>query len=208
MRRSLNRLLVVILIPILALAATSCGNVQGRTAMPETNDLGSVFDAHVAHEFVEHDVEATMRTMVPEPYLLHVPTMTGGLGAAEVRSFYASRFVGKWPADTKVNQVSRTVGREQVVDELLMSFTHDVPLDFMLPGVAPTGKRVELPVVVVMKFQGGKILHEHIYWDQASLLAQVGLLDPNVLPVTGADQAHALRDTSVPLNRIMDKFHR
>lgn len=193
---------------LMLITIVGCQTMQGRTAMQETNDLGSVFDAHVAHEFVEHDVEATMRTMVPEPYLLHVPTMTGGLGAAEVRSFYASRFVGKWPADTKVNQISRTVGRDQVVDELLMSFTHDVPLDFMLPGVAPTGKRVELPVVVVMKFQGGKILHEHIYWDQASLLAQVGLLDPNILPVTGAEQAQALRDTSVPLNRIMDRGRR
>ncbi|MEW6543425.1 MAG: nuclear transport factor 2 family protein [Nitrospirota bacterium] len=172
---------------------------------PGSNDLGAVFDAHVTHEFVDHDVDATMRTMAATPYLLHVPTMTGGAGAEEVRRFYATYFVGKWPADTKAEQVSRTVGRDQVVDELIMRFTHDVPLDFMLPGIPPTGKPVVLPVVVVMRFEGGEIAHEHIYWDQASLLAQVGLLDPKVLPVTGAEQAKALQDRSVPLNRLLNR---
>ena len=157
-----------------------------------SGELGAVFDAHVRHEFVDHDVDATMRTMVAEPYLLHLPTLTGGVGAAEVRGFYERYFVGKWPADTKVKRVSRTVGRDQVVDELIVSFTHDVPLDFMLPGIKPTGKHVELPHVVVMKFEDGKIAHEHIYWDQASLLVQVGLLDPKTIPAVGVEQARKL----------------
>lgn len=190
---------------LLALATAGCQGMKGETTMGQTTDLGSVFDVHVAHEFVDHDVEATMRTMVAEPYLLHLPTMTGGKGGAEVRDFYARHFVGKWPADTKAQQVSRTAGGDQVVDELLMTFTHDVPMDFMLPGVAPTGRRVELPVVVVMKFKEGKIVHEHIYWDQATLLVQVGLLDPRLLPVTGADQAKALLDPSVPLNGLLTR---
>ncbi len=168
-----------------------------------TQGLGAVFDAHVQHEFVDHDVDATMRTMTAQPYLLHVPTLTGGLGADEVRRFYERWFVGKWPADTKVERVSRTVGQDQVVDELVMRFTHDAPLDFMLPGVPPSGKQVELPVVVVMKFEGGKIAHEHIYWDQASLLVQVGLLDPVSLPAVGAEQARALQDRSQPLNGLL-----
>jgi carboxymethylenebutenolidase len=155
-------------------------------------DLGAVFDAHVRHEFVDRDVEATMRTMVAEPYVHNVPTLAGGVGNASVHRFYTDHFVGKMPADTKVVRVSRTVGKDQVVDELILSFTHDVELDFMLPGIPPTGKRVELPHVVVMKFQGGKIAHEHIYWDQGSLLAQVGLLDPKTLPVVGAEQARRL----------------
>jgi carboxymethylenebutenolidase len=163
-------------------------------------DLGSVFDAHVKAEFVDHDVDATMRTMVAEPYLLHLPTLTGGNGATEVRDFYDKHFVGKWPTDTSATTVSRTVGTDQVVDELLMRFTHDVPMAFMLPGVPPTGKRVELPVVVVMRFKHGKIAHEHIYWDQASLLVQVGLLDPTTVPCVGADQARAILDPSLPLN--------
>jgi len=169
-----------------------------------TTDLGSVFDAHVKHEFVDHDVNATMRTMVTEPYLLHVPTLTGGNGAAEVRGFYERHFVGKWPTDTQVSQISRTVGTNQVVDELLLRFTHDMPLAFMLPGVPPTGKRVELPVVVVMKFKDGKIAHEHIYWDQASLLVQIGLLDSDTLPVVGAEQARTLLDPSLPLNGLIE----
>ena len=170
-----------------------------------TVDLGAVFDAHVKHEFVDHDVDATMRTMVAEPYLLHVPTLTGGKGAAEVRRFYDRHFVGKWPADTTVSGISRTVGKEQVVDELILRFTHDVNLAFMLPGVPPTGKYVELPVVVVMRFDNGKIVHEHIYWDQASLLVQVGLLDPKTLPGVGVEQARALLDPSLPLNGLIHK---
>lgn len=166
-------------------------------------DLGAIFDAHVKHEFVDHDVHATMQTMVQEPYLLHVPTLTGGAGSRDVRRFYERYFVGKWPADTTVSQISRTTGEDQVVDELILRFTHDVPLAFMLPGVPPTGKPVELPVVVVMKFENGKIAHEHIYWDQASLLVQVGLLDPAALPVVGAEQAHTLLDQSLPLNALM-----
>jgi carboxymethylenebutenolidase len=161
--------------------------------MNPTTNLAEIFDAHVMHEFVDHDVDATMRTMAPEPYLLHVPMLTGGDGAAAVRRFYEQFFVGKWPEDTKVTRVSRTVGTDQVVDELILSFTHDVRLDFMLPGIAHTGRHVEMPTVVVMKFEQGKIAHEHIYWDQGSLLAQVGLLDPGQLPVIGAEQAAALR---------------
>ena len=168
-------------------------------------DLGTVFDAHVTHEFVDHDVDATMRTMVPEPYLLHVPTLTGGVGGTEVRRFYERYFVGKWPSDTKVSQISRTVGTDQVVDELILRFTHDVPLAFMLPGVPPTGKHVELPVVVVMRFENGKIAHEHIYWDQASLLVQVGLLDPKTLPAVGIEQARTLLDHSLPFNILLNK---
>lgn len=159
----------------------------------ERSPLADVFDAHVAHEFVDKDVDATMQTMVPEPYLLHLPTLAGGEGRTAVRRFYEQVFVGKWPADTKVMRVSRTVGTDQVVDELLIGFTHDVPLEFLLPRVPPTGKQVELPFVVVMRFEDGKIAHEHIYWDQGSLLVQVGLIDPRVLPVIGADQASALR---------------
>jgi carboxymethylenebutenolidase len=78
------------------------------------------------------------------------------------------------------------------VDELIVSFTHDTQWDYLLPGIPPTGRRVELPHVVVMKFENGKDAHEHIYWDQASLLVQVGLLNPASLPVAGVDQAREL----------------
>ena len=159
----------------------------------KSTSLADVFDAHVAYEFVDKNVDATMETMTPEPYLLHLPTLAGGHGRAAVRRFYEQTFVGKWPADTRMTRLSRTVGTQQVVDELLISFTHDAPMEFLLPGVAPTGKQVDLPFVVVMKFEEEKIAHEHIYWDQGSLLAQVGLMDQALLPVIGAEQGGALR---------------
>jgi carboxymethylenebutenolidase len=161
-------------------------------------DLGAVFDAHVAHEFVDQDVDATMRTMTAEPYVHNVVTAKGGYGGDGVRRYYTEEFVGKMPKDTQVIPISRTVGKDQVVDELILTFTHDIPIESMLPGVPPTGRFVELPHVVVMKFEDGKIAHEHIYWDQASLLVQVGLLDPERVPATGAEQARKLVELTQP----------
>jgi carboxymethylenebutenolidase len=160
-------------------------------------NLGAIFDKHVKSEFEDHDVDATMKTMVKEPYVHHVPTLTGGVGYDGVYNFYKNDFVGKMPDDTKIIRVSRTVGRDQVVDELIISFTHDREIKIMLPGIPPTGKHVELAHVVVMKFdENNKIVHEHIYWDQASLLAQVGLLDSTSLPVYGIEQTRKLLEIS------------
>ena len=156
-------------------------------------DLGAVFDKHIKCEFEDHDVDATMKTMTKQPYVHHVPVLTGGMGYDGVYDFYKNYFVGKMPDDTKVERISRTVGKEQVVDELIMRFTHDRQIDFMLPGIPATGRYVELPLVVVMKFNCNKIAHEHIYWDQGSLLAQIGLLDTNNLPITGVEQSKKLQ---------------
>jgi carboxymethylenebutenolidase len=155
-------------------------------------DLGAVFDAHVGAEFETKSIDDTMATMADDPYVWHVPTNMGGDGFDSVRSFYSTSFVGKWPADTRAEQIGRHVAENTVVEELVMSFTHDVQLDVLLPGVPPTGRHVELPVVVVMGFDGVKVAYEHIYWDQGSLLAQVGLIDPEELPVI-PDQAATLR---------------
>lgn len=159
-------------------------------------NLGVVFDRHIKHEFEDHDVDATMQTMTKEPYVHHVPMMTGGVGYQGVYNFYKNHFIGKMPADTKIVRISRTIGKDQVVDELIISFTHDREVEYMLPGVSPTGKYITLPHVVIMNFKDGKIAHEHIYWDQASLLVQVGLLDPRLLPVTGQEQAKRLLELS------------
>ena len=159
-------------------------------------NLSVVFDRHIKHEFEDHDVDATMQTMTKEPYVHHVPMMTGGVGYQGVYNFYKNHFIGKMPADTKIVRISRTIGKDQVVDELIISFTHDREVEYMLPGVSPTGKYIMLPHVVIMNFKDGKIAHEHIYWDQASLLVQVGLLDPGLLPVTGQEQAKRLLELS------------
>jgi carboxymethylenebutenolidase len=162
----------------------------------QEHKLGAVFDKHIKHEFQDHDVDATMETMTKEPYVHHVPVMTGGIGYAGVYNFYKNHFIGKMPTDTKVARISRTVGKDQVVDELILSFTHDREIDFILPGVPASGKYVELPCVVLMNFKDGKVAHEHIYWDQASLLVQIGLLDQKPLPVTGREQAKRLLELS------------
>jgi carboxymethylenebutenolidase len=158
----------------------------------DSSDLGTLFDGHIAREFADHDVNATMETMIPEPYVHCVPIMTGGFGARRVRRFYSEHFINQIPKDATVTPISRTVGNNQVVDEFIISFTHDTQWDYLLPGIPPTGKRVELPHVVVMKFENGKVAHEHIWWDQATLLVQVGLLDPVKLPVAGVEQAREL----------------
>jgi carboxymethylenebutenolidase len=172
--------------------------------MSSTTDIASVFDEHVAAEFAARDLDATMATMSDEPYVLHLPPLTGGVGFEGVRSFYGAHFIGKWPADTQITPVSRTIGEDQVVDELVVSFTHDVEMDAIVPGVPATGRSVRLPFCVVVKFEGSKVAHEHIYWDQASLLVQLGLLDPNGLPVTGAEQADNVVDPHAhPLNDLI-----
>ena len=121
------------------------------------HDLAATFDAHVRAEFQDLDLEATMETMTADPYVHHVPTITGGNGTADVRAFYGKHFIGQWPADTQVQPVSRTIGTDQVVDELVISFTHDRALDIMLPGIPPTGRPIRVPVVVVVGFEDGKV---------------------------------------------------
>jgi carboxymethylenebutenolidase len=165
-------------------------------------DLAAMFDAHVKAEFQNLDLEATMSTMTDDPYVHHVPTITGGNGTAGVRDFYGHHFIGQWPDDTETRQVSRTVGENQVVDELMMTFTHDRPLDIMLPGIPPTGRRIAVAVVVVVGFENGRVSHEHIYWDQATVLVQAGLLDPSGLPIVGSEQAKALLDQERPKNEV------
>ena len=160
----------------------------------ESNRIDKVFDKHIEYEFENKDLEATMSTMIKDPYVHHVPTLTGGIGYSEVRSFYKNHFIGKMPKDIKIKPISRTVGQDQVVDEVIISFTHDSEIDYMLPGVAPTGKYVEIPHVVIMKFIKGKIAHEHIYWDQASVLVQLGLLDQKNLPITGIQQSQRIKE--------------
>jgi carboxymethylenebutenolidase len=166
-------------------------------------DLGAVFDAHVQAEFVDLDVDAAMATMTADPYLTHLPALTGGYGYDGLRTFYQDHFVGKWPADTVTEEVSRTVGDNRLVDEMILRFTHDIEMDGILPGVAPTGRFVEMALAVVVDFEDGKISAERIYWDQASVLVQLGLLDPAGLPVTGVEQAQTVKDPTRPRNRLL-----
>lgn len=160
------------------------------------------FQKHVAAELAG-DLDTTLSTMSDDPHLNHVPTMAGGVGRDGVRNFYRDHLVGKFfPPDVKMTNVSSTVGENQIVDEVFISFTHTTTIDWLLPGVAPTGKPVEMAVAVVVGFKDGKISHEHIYWDQAGVLVQVGLLDPKGLPVTGAESARKVLNPKLPARQM------
>jgi len=174
----------------------------------EKPDLAALWEAHCRHEFETRDVDATMASMVAEPYVNHIPTMTGGVGHDQLKRFYKYHFIGNNPPDTELVTVSRTVGADSLVDEMIFRFTHTREIDWMLPGIPPTGKKVEVPLVAIVRFQGDKLVHEHIYWDQASVLVQIGMLDPAGLPVAGAETARKVLDKSLPSNALMTGWAR
>jgi carboxymethylenebutenolidase len=183
-------------------------------AKPEDNDatnnlspaqeaLRKLWEDHMRYEFSTRNTDDTLATMVDDAYVNHIPVLTGGSGRGELREFYSKRFIPQMPPDTEMTPVSRTIGEDQIVDEMVFKFTHTIPMDWMLPGIPPTGKRVEIPLVAIVRFREGKLAHEHIYWDQASVLVQIGLLDSDKLPVVGVESAKKVLDPSLPANELM-----
>jgi len=175
---------------------------------PAQETLQQLWEEHVRHEFATHNTEETLATMVEDAYVNHIPVLTGGVGKDELREFYSKRFIPQMPPDTEMTPVSRTIGNDQLVDEMVFKFTHTSRMDWMLPGIAPTGKRVEVPLVAIVRFREGKLAHEHIYWDQASVLVQLGLLDAVTLPVAGIESARKALDPSLPSNALMGRADR
>jgi carboxymethylenebutenolidase len=152
-------------------------------------EMIELWDEHTRHEFATQDVSSTLATMIDDAYVNHVPVMTGGVGRAALEAFYGDEFISKMPPDTSIQLISRTVGENQLVDEMIFSFTHSQAMPWMLPGVAPTMRHVSVPLVAVVGFRDGKVCHERIYWDQASVLKQIGLLAEESLPVFGVETA-------------------
>ena len=179
------------------------GSGTRLTAAQET--LRRIWEEHVRHEFATHNTEDTLGTMVEDAYVNHIPVLTGGVGQDELRKFYSKRFIPQMPPDTEMTPISRTIGNDQLVDEMVFKFTHTIRMDWMLPGLAPTGRRVEVPLVAIVQFREGKLAHEHIYWDQASVLVQLGLLDAAALPVAGIESARKALDPSLPSNALMGR---
>ena len=175
---------------------------------PAQEDLSQLWDEHVRFEFSTRNTEDTLATMVDDAYVNHIPVLTGGVGRDELRDFYSKRFIPQMPPDTEMTPVSRTIGEDQLVDEMVFKFTHTIRMDWMLPGVAPTGKRVEVPLVAIVRFRDGKLAHEHIYWDQASVLVQIGLIDTAKLPVAGVESARKVLDPALPANVLMSRADR
>ena len=167
--------------------------------------LADLWEAHVHFEFASRDTEDTLATMVDDAHVNHIPVMTGGVGKAELHEFYSQHFIPKMPPDTEMTPISRTIDNHQVVDEMVFKFTHTITMDWMLPGIAPTGKRVEVPLVAVIRFRDGKLAHEHIYWDQASVLVQLGLLDASALPVVGIASAAKAINSNLPSNELIHR---
>ena len=165
--------------------------------------LQDLWEKHIQYEFATCNTEDTLATMVADAYVNHMPVMTGGVGRDALREFYSKRFIPQMPPDTEITPVSRTIGNDQLVDEMIFKFTHTIRMDWMLPGSAPTGKRVEVPLVAIVRFRDGKLAHEHIYWDQASVLVQLGLLDAGALPVVGVESARKALDPRVPSNALI-----
>lgn len=166
-------------------------------------DLEALWAEHVKYEFETSNTEDTLATMVEDAYVNHIPVMTGGVGKAELREFYAKHFIPQIPPDTEMVPLSRTVGADRLVDEMVFKFTHTIPMDWMLPGIAPTGRRVEVALVAIVHFRDGKLAYEHIYWDQASVLVQIGLLNPDGLPVAGVEAARKALQPTLPSNTLM-----
>ena len=180
-------------------------NLAGAGFASAQQALSERWDEHVKYEFATRDTEDTLKTMVEDAYVNHVPVLTGGVGHDQLREFYSGAFIPQMPPDTSMTPVSRTIGVDQVVDEMVFEFTHTIKMDWMLPGVAPTGKHVRIPLVVIVHFRDGKLAHEHIYWDQASVLAQLGLIETARLPVAGVETAEKVLNPSLPANRLMER---
>jgi carboxymethylenebutenolidase len=170
--------------------------------METQSTLSNVWDRHLGAEFAAKSADEAVATMSDESYVNLIPLMLGARGRDQVREFYADHFVSQLPPDIEVDTVSRTIGQERVVDEMIIRFTHSIRMDWLLPGVPPTGKRVEVPCVGIIQFKGDKIAHEHLYWDQASLLVQVGLLD-RTLPVRGGEIAAQVLNPTQPMNELI-----
>jgi len=175
---------------------------------PAQERLSQLWEEHVRYEFATRNADDTLATMVEDAYVNHIPVLTGGSGQDELREFYSRHFIPQMPPDTEMTPVSRTIGEDQIVDEMVFKFTHTIQMDWILPGIPPTGKRVEVPLVAIVRVRDGKLAHEHIYWDQASVLVQIGLLDPAKLPVVGVESAKKVLDPSLPANELMKRVDR
>ncbi len=159
-----------------------------------TSPLLEVWQTHLYAEFAQRDVDLALSTMTDDPYVICVPVGRGGHGRAGVRRFYAEEFFRGIAPDTQMTPIAQTIAESTLVDESVISFTHDVPMEWLLPGIAPTGRKLEFAMIAVISFEAGKIASERLYWDQATLLVQLGILDPATPSVRGADVVSLLLD--------------
>ncbi|KXT16071.1 hypothetical protein AC579_7112 [Pseudocercospora musae] len=171
------------------------------------NDIEAVRDHHVKHLHSGQE-EKALKQIRPYGHVINTPTLTGGIGCEDLEEFYTNFFTpipSNPDKSLQLRLLSRTIGTDRIVDELYLSLTHSQTIDWLLPGIPPTGKRIEIAVVSIFHVRGERLESEHVYWDQASVLVQAGLLDPKVvpghlkkkgvsqLPVVGAEGARAIK---------------
>ncbi|EHA47811.1 hypothetical protein MGG_09427 [Pyricularia oryzae 70-15] len=164
-----------------ALSHTRNLNLLKRHMGGPNFDLEQIWDEHCHYEFVDRSAEHTMSTMVQEPYVNHVPVLTGGVGREPLTSFYRSHFIFSNASDAELELVSRSVAIDRVIDEFIFKCTHNLEIDWLVPGIPPTGKKLEIPFTAVVNIRGDRLFHEHISWDQGTVLRQLGLM-PEYLP--------------------------
>jgi len=174
---------------------------------PHQRAMQELWEQHLAAEFQRKDAAESCGTMVADPVVNHVPVLTGGRGQKQLQHFYANYFIPQMP-EIEMIPLARTISDERIIDEFVFRFTHTVRMDWLLPGIPPTGKRVEVAKVVVVEFRDGKIAAERIYWDQATVLVQLGLLDASKLPVAGAEAAQKVLHPELPANQLIKRFVR
>jgi carboxymethylenebutenolidase len=144
------------------------------------DQMVELWERHTACEFALKDADLAVSTMVDDAVVMHLPTMSGGFGKENLRHYYADVFIPGIPADTTSEVIARSVGDGLLVEEFIMRMTHNQAIPFLLPGLAPTDKAVEVPTVVIVKFRGDLMESERLYWDQATVLRQVGLIDASL----------------------------
>jgi len=172
---------------------------------PRQEELATLWEEHLKYEFETHDTDATLDTMVSDAYVNHVPVLTGGSGHTELGNFYSKHFIPLMPPDTEMVAVSRTIGEDRLIEEFVFKFTHTIRMDWMLPGIEPTGKPVEVAFIAVVEFRGNKLSCERIYWDQATVLVQLGLIVPGKLPVVGVESARKVLNPSMRSNELITR---
>ena len=161
------------------------------TVTPYQQTMLATWQQHTHAEFALKDADAALATMTQNPYVFMISSGVVRVGRAAVREFYANHFLPQIPPDLEITSLSQTLGDNRLVEEMVIRFTHSIEMDWILPDLQPTGRVAEFVLAGVIEFEGGKVAHEHLYWDQATLLSQMGVLD-HPLAASGVDSAQRL----------------
>ena len=144
---------------------------------PPQQIMLATWQQHTHAEFVLKDADAALATMTENPYVFLISSGTARVGRAAVHEFYSNHFLSNLPADLELTSLSQTFGDNRIAEEMAVRFTHSIDMDWLLPGLRPTHRRAEFVLAAIIEFEAGKVAHEHLYWDQATLLSQMGVLD-------------------------------